>query len=764
MNKGLAFLLTAPLWHYSAAQQPSPPPDNSTVVTTFNTGQSFSCVAVDTSFNVWAGTNKKGLFYLNSKANPKGGTFDKLATGEVDFKDFEVTSIAADNLANIWVGHVGIGFGAIEQFNSNSLSHIKQYRPDINGECFTSIDPIREGLATSKCKSIAVDGVNTVWSAHLDDNLPGSICYKRVNNKSFTARSMWVDLKKGKESPELPYPAYVCNVPIQKTPLGRNCNSIACGKSEIWLSVYPYEYATTRGPILHNTITTAYHPARILIYDLNGIFKKQLTFESVGAKPGGVFNSICITKNENVWVGLTAQKGFAARINGCWTLIDATKMPSIFQPEANVNANAIWANNKGEIFIGTTKGLIVFNGVGKVDDASSYTLYTTATSNISSDNVLGGVNVRDTVQWVATDNGLTRIKSTVNFSLSPDYTSCRNEHINSIEKQFKTDLSDRHDFHSYVVETVICDKSGPNDTKCNAQAVYALMKSNVAFQAPSPKIFTHDNLKLNVLAQLSEEEKNEILVNVNAWKEDMAKGNEYGGIKEIRQVLPLDMIFKYYCSNTSPLNPMACFDKGQLLPFTGFIDSKNRADYEMEQAQANEGHTKVESCSTVYKLYNSYNHVADRGLFWGLDRMFCGAKLGSIKYDPVRLFADDQNLTITNYTMEGHFLDPGKVKRFVVEECDKVKVVTIGTGLNYCAEGGTIPDVITDAERIAFNIQFGPKNGMLLSNVLTASQKKIFKALGKQLAIQNGNGNIILGSIMFKNIDMLLKQGFEASK
>ena len=82
-------------------------------------------------------------------------------------------------------------------------------------------------------------------------------------------------------------------------------------------------------------------------------------------------------------------------------------------------------------------------------------------------------------------------------------------------------------------------------------------------------------------------------------------------------------------------------------------------------------------------------------------------------------------MSITNYTLPGHFLYPGKVFRTVVEECGQVKVITYGSGLSSCGPGG----------------------GLLLPSP----------------GLMNANGNTIVGSILFKNIDLRLKQAFEKS-
>jgi hypothetical protein len=789
---------------------------NSTVVTQFNTGQVFTCIEVDTNNNtVWAGTNKKGLFVFPKKETENSGSFvlantTPLGNAIYDVSKFVIQSLKADKQNNLWVGHAGLGGtantnGGIDVFNTSTQAHVKHILQERNAECLTSYVE-NDGLATNNTQSIAIDENNTVWVASdyskflanqpEETTTPGSLSFKRIYQSKFKAKSTWKDLLEGKEASELPMPAFTCLAKTRTEDMGglaglRTCKSVACGKSEVWVSVYSYKYATSRGfkqvsfDALSNTsvssfnyaLTTANSPAKILVYDLHGEYKKQIDFSTIGVTANGVFNSICFTKNvlsknENVWVGLSPRLGFAARINGCWTVLNASNLPGIFLADANVNANAIWSNRTGQVFIGTTKGLIVYNGVGKVDDPASYELYTISSKNMTSDNILGGANDRDSLQWVATDNGISLIKSKVNFTLDKDYTSCKDPHINDIENQQRIDLSNRKDYHSYQIETEICDKNGPNGGNCNARYVYELMKSNASFQAVSPKVFPHDNLKMLLLKEVTDAEKKEIISNVNAWTKNRS-GNEFGGIKYIRQVLSPAMILKYYCKLvTNPLcffsnenckttnNFLFCLGDGKIPFGEKLFGLESREYYQAEQEKHNP--FKVEACS-AYKLYNGPNLMVDRAMFKSLDFLFCNNKLKDSKFDYVKIFPDDQNLTITNYTMVGHFLDPGMVKRFVIEECGKVKVVTVGTGLNYCAVA-ELPNEITEAQRLALNQIYGTFYGPFPSLVLTKIQKAYLSKIAGLLAKQNGNGNTILGPIIFKNVDLLLQQGFENSK
>jgi hypothetical protein len=743
---------------------------NGVKIDLFNTGTAFTCIAMDTNNNVWAGTTKLGLYFLGKKANATLNTFSLVpVSGTMDLAKDGIQALAADKIGNLWVGHNGAGGstavgGGVEKIDINNTGNNTHFTSSWDNDCPTKVKG--DGLGTLNCMSIAMDKYNTVWTAqkYNDENsgsyvlTPGSLSYKVTNSKVFHTKSTWQDLLGSNEDPNLPYPAYTCNIPANKSAGSRTCNAVACGKSTVWFSVYSYEYATSRNIITLSAINTAVLPARILVYDLGGAFQKQITFASLGATPGGVFNAIYVAKNENAWIGLSASKGFAACIKGCWTLLNSTNLPTIFPNGATVNGNAIWGNDAGQVFIGTNQGLIVYDGVGKVNDATSYSIYTVASSAISSNTILGGANENDSIQWVATDNGITRIKSLNKFSIEPNYTLCNNQGINAIEAQAQHDLSQRSDFHSYIIETVVCDGTSPNGSNCNAQYVYNMMKSDPAYQAPSITVWPYDNMKMSLLINLSDEEKKEVVANVNAWTKS-ANGNEFGGIKYIRQVLSNTMILKYYCGST-PTMLLACFGDGRIPFGEKFLHLSSRVDYGQRQTAENPL-PPIQNCSE-YKLYNSPNIIVDRALYRNtFNLLFCGFQLESIEYDKVRIFADDKNLTITNYTEAGHILHPGKVVRYITEECGKVKVITVGSGLNYCAET-QIPSVITEEQRVLFNLEWGPVYGNINNIVLSAGERKIFGAVARLSAKMNGNGNIVVGSILFKNIDLKLIKAFEA--
>ncbi|MBK9929570.1 MAG: hypothetical protein IPP04_06820 [Saprospiraceae bacterium] len=66
----------------------------------------------------------------------------------------------------------------------------------------------------------------------------------------------------------------------------------------------------------------------------------------------------------------------------------------------------------------------------------------------------------------------------------------------------------------------------------------------------------------------------------------------------------------------------------------------------------------------------------------------------NIYEDNIIISVDEKEMCITNYTLPGHFLYPGRVKRCLkVKDCDKIYIETTGEGFNYCGdtfEGGLL--------------------------------------------------------------------------
>lgn len=630
-----------------------------TVGATYNKGQAYTCIAIDTARNVWAGTNKAGVFFLNKKTTPGATQFSVLPySGTFDPTKFLVQSIACDSLGNAWVGHGGAGnttgsSGGMERIDYNNPATIQHYTPTSQTQCLKL--GVNDGLATRNIQCVVVDRKNTVWSAHKYHDLttspnyyvtPGSFSFKSPGAAIFTTRSTWDDRVNGLEPAELPYPAYTCNPPANKSPQTRTCNSIACGKDEVWVSVYPYE-----------ALNGAVFPARILRYNLSGAYiGPSIDFKTIGVPtPGGVFNGIFINKKGDAWVTVGA-KGFGVKTNGVWSFITPADMPCVFPSGASINQNAIWGNKFGHVFIGTNKGLIVYNGEGSVKSASSYSFYAFKKDNGANRSITGGVSENDSIQWIASDDGIVRAVIG-RFDMTKndiDYTSCNNADMNDVEAAIKTGEGDLS-YHDYPVETIICDKKTTKyPDRCNAEWVYGMLKSRSELSSPTPADYPKTIQELFV--------------------------NEHKIPFTLATYPPLYSAISLL-TDAGQTTEQANFNNPQAVSCTKYRLYGNTESVIMHFLyDQGPTHRYFKECNWLW--FTAPNVIA----FDFVNSMddYCGDKLENIQYDPIWKFVDDKRKTITNYTAKGHVLYPGKVETIVVEECGVVKTVVRGVGLQYC--------------------------------------------------------------------------------
>ncbi|HUP10828.1 MAG TPA: hypothetical protein VM187_01405 [Niastella sp.] len=699
MKKCLLFLWLTPLCLRAQMQ-----------LSSYNSGTSFTCIAVDSNYNIWAGRSD-GVYQLNKLSNPNASTF--VALGGT--ANFNVQALAADHWGYIWAGHNGRGGstaagGGIEQIPINNPAGLTHYSPDRNAQCFTYLQ--RNGIGTLNCAGLAIDSNGSVWSAHKYHDLtsspdyiltPGTFSFNNNATLGFVSRATYQDYINGADPGELPYPAYTCNPTPSQTPQSRNVYSVAAGKNEAWISVGPY--------VSKSGVS---FPARVLKYNLDATYSGiSADFATIGIPAGGIFNGLWLTPTGDLWVTISAGKGFAVRRKGNWTYVNTANLSCIFPAGATISANAIWGNRLGQVFIGTNKGLIVYHGSGSVNSKSSYTLYTAATHGLISDNILGGVAEKDSIQWIATSNGIMSSTLGRNYPLNKDtadYRGCNLQPINEIEAQADQNVTGRKDYHLYRVETEVCTTTGPNGGNCNAEYVYKMMKANASYQAPTVWDFPYDVLSTPMLVAADKNTVvNMVYKNISAFDPATAsQTNTKGGIKYISQVLDGAYLGLHLIAPTNTK-----------IPFLSEYVDKDKRNYWMERQKADNPDSVV-ACGS-YNLYNSPYLINDRIAYdLTVDNVACGNKLHNIAYDQVWIYPNDKDLTLTNYTQPGHFLYPGKVFRSVVEECGKVKIVTVGSGLSYCGDG---------------------KPGEI-----------------------NAIGNIIVGSILFKNIDLRLKKAFSAAQ
>lgn len=751
--KKILFVLLSMLGFLSFTSRVLAQPYSETEFTAYNTGQEFDCITVDSIGNIWAGTDKAGLFHLDKAADSAANIFNVLSggNGTLDLNEMVIQSLAADNESQVWVGHAGKGFGnalggGVERININNTSSIEHLSPDRDAKCFTYFE--RDGIGTRNCMDIDVDKNGNVWTAHRYNDLfvtgqvletgiilledlvipggftntsqyiltPGTFSRKPSGEARFNSKSTWGDKQNQNGAAELPYPAFTCDPSPIVSPQSRIVNSIAVSASQAWVSVYPYQ--AYGGFFLGEEYGGEYLPARILRYDLNNNYLGSYDFASIGIPPGGVFNGIFLSPKGHNWVSISARKGFAVQQDGVWSYMGSDFMECFLPPNTSINQNAIWGNQFGNVFLGTNNGLLVYNGRGPVQAVTSYTFFKSDTSpEMISNNIKAGASKQDSIQWLATDNGIMEVIIGRYDTVEDNPEDCNNVDITTIENQdygylANTDIS----FHTYQIITEICNQDGPNPGQCTAEQIFTMMVNDVTLTTPTPFDFPNDLLIPDALNILEDDDLINTLNNINAW-EPSSSEHPAGGIDYIKQVSGSN----WYEPTSVNSIPVPFYPYPYLVNINTMAEAeRSRSSLMAEQESYNP--TNAIECSQQerpYRLYNSANYILGRYIYKELiEPNACdSAELTSAVFAEVWIHVNEAEYTITNYTARGHLLYPGTIKRTVVEECGTVKVITDGVGINYCGNNDT----------------------------------------GRA----NGKGNVIVGGILFKNIDLRLKKAFE---
>ena len=714
---------------------------NPPIFTNFQTGRAFTAITADGNNNIWAGTTSQGIFFLNqTQQNP---TFSALALGTNPvIGNTRMTSMARDQSGNIWIAHEGInttgGIGGIEKVNVTTLT-VQHFGPGINARGFSGYSE-GDGIPTRRVQQIVVDPNNKVWTAHRFHDVtsspdyivtPGSISSRMANvDGPFTNYSTWNDWQTrnsgGIMLERLPYPAYTYNPPITVTPDSRTVNAISVDSTFIYISVFGYNDSNGVFNSTGNLVPTTYLKPRIIKYtneDTPQFVEEYTTQNARFNSQNGIFNSVYAKGNSGVWVTTPiAGNGFSVLKDNVWTNLNSSNFPNIIPAGTIFNTRAIWGNQYGNVFLGTNKGLIVYDGRGSVTEEKSYTLYNQERNGLISNNILAGTSetiVDDSEdeldykssQWIATDNGIIR----ANIGSVPtddEYAtdvagSTTNQSTNSSQnvnaKRVLAEMERRriltggdNSYHQYTIVTEICDKTRAYDANnvcvpCTQEHVYRTMQENSKFQIASPLVMSQDVMPNGFLLDLVDQDFIDINATVNTKTEHIVNASDVFATSSpsVQQ--------KYNNSNSNWIPDLTTLPSA--VSFQSY--NKNRLYESQNNFNRSFGETidKIECKNDkTYRLYNSPSFIGGRIIFKPDTYFFCSYPLESVFYDPITMFVYDKTYTIINFTKQGHALDPGMVARSVVEVNNKIFVVTSGTGYHFC-QGGLVGNSYANLSR-----------------------------------------------------------------
>jgi hypothetical protein len=367
--------------------------------TTYKSDLAFNCITVDSANNIWGGTSGKGLWklqyfinnYVPYNFSGTNGNFDK----------FIIKGLAANKDKGVWVAHEGFNGSP---GSGGGIDYVNAYNGALRDHYF-SISNINvnnnKGCPSRRTQGIAIDKNGTVWSSHTYHDLtvlgppsatyrvtPGGVGYKKTSMPVFDTVVAIT-----------PYPDYTIDPPVSVTSGTRVCTGLGIDNknNEVWSGVAAYNGGG------------GFQTSRIVRCDLNGNVIGYLN-ESSGL-PLGTPNSNARanaigfdTARNLVWVGFNLGKGIAVRVAGAWTV----KYPSVLPAGAAVNQNAIAVSTGGEVYFGTSAGLLIYRGVGAFSSDTSYVLLKTQ-NGLPSNNVTGVAIDRDGNVWVSTSVGIAKM-------------------------------------------------------------------------------------------------------------------------------------------------------------------------------------------------------------------------------------------------------------------------------------------------------------------------------------------------------------------
>jgi hypothetical protein len=356
-----------------------------TLNTTVFPSNSFRSVVRGKNGEMWAGTTNNGLY----RYNDSNGTWEQ----EPTLTSHLVRHMVSDKNGNVFV--------ASSQLTSSNGGGVRRFG-SANSFSFTKIGSIVDGsgfnqLPSRLVNSVCIDDEGDIWAVcgqHINADASineGGFLYAD-NNILLFADGHYAG-NSGLPSED-----------VRCLAIGSVLDGPTDNDDEIWVSVdrscisgncsapYVARYNTTLG----------------IIEYLGNVGLPGLNFDNTTGSPR--VRAIHCDKSGRVWLGIaTSQQGIYVKFPSSmgnanlFTFGDAS-LP--YPAGANVNNNAIAEDSDGNIWIGTTAGLIKIDG-GNIQNAARWTIYTTA-QGLPSNNIRGICFDANNTMWCTTDAGIFR--------------------------------------------------------------------------------------------------------------------------------------------------------------------------------------------------------------------------------------------------------------------------------------------------------------------------------------------------------------------
>lgn len=335
--------------------------------TTWNNGNNsvltvaaYRSVTIDKRGNAWVGADLGGLYNFNTKDSiwKKANTYL-----DVTFRHLVPSNIVADS--NVWATSIGkTGVQAITggaYYINTKTEVITQYGSGIAG-----------GLSSRYANSLALSKNGKVYVASAQ-SLTGTTTLQGGVYVSSTL------------NPPAPSSTSFTNA-IPSDAGDINYYSAANRGDELWFGKAASIVRLSGAGALIGTITSSNSPLPL----------------SASTFARAIFTD---TITGNTYVGLNSGGVGVCKPDGTWKLL--TSSNSAFPAGGAVNFNAISAVY-GEIWVGTTAGIFVYDGISSLDSVSSFKLLTTANGLPTNSITDIAVDTARSHIWITSGSGVSR--------------------------------------------------------------------------------------------------------------------------------------------------------------------------------------------------------------------------------------------------------------------------------------------------------------------------------------------------------------------
>jgi len=306
------------------------------------TTDAFKAATTDAAGRVWIGSNKFGLYYREDTTWNLAGVLTS----------HDIMHLVSDPTdGTIWAAQRGTGSSGGNTNTNGGINHI--LTPSTNDYYgFTS------GMPSRAAWGVTVFPSGDAYSSHGGQTTASNVAgggLGKILDGNTTGSSFYtgLDYQGGTYTGSNSVPYY-----------GQILHAIGNNGSEFWVNV------------VSGCDNGSCSESRINRYSSSGSFLGSITAANSPIpfvnSSSPVARAILFDRQGRAWVGMNSGGIYVYDTNGTWTHLDETN--STFPAGAAVNFHSIAEDQDGKIFIGTSAGLVVFDGL-YLSIQSSYSLF-----------------------------------------------------------------------------------------------------------------------------------------------------------------------------------------------------------------------------------------------------------------------------------------------------------------------------------------------------------------------------------------------------